>query len=392
MAHQTSFSEFAALAAPGGLSAEELRRYARQLVLPEVGLAGQERLKAARVLVVGAGGLGSPAALYLVAAGVGTLGLVEFDRVEPPDLHRQVLYATSDLGRAKLEAAAARLVALNPHVAIESHAVRLDVDEARRLVGQYDLVVDGSDNFSTRYAVNDACVLAGRPCVHGAVQRFVGQVGVFWAGRGPCYRCLFPEAPPAGLIPACAEGGVLGAVAGVVGSLQAGEALKLLLGAGEPLLGRLLVFDVLAGRVRELRVRRSATCPACGVAAVAVALAPEAEACGSAQRSGPAIDVEPADVARWLAAGRRLRLLDVRTPAEHALVHLPGSLLIPLDELPARLGELDPDQPLVVYCHYGPRSRAAVELLRARGLGETWNLAGGIDAWSSRVDPAVRRY
>jgi len=381
---------------PTSLAPEELRRYARQLVLPEVGLAGQERLRAGRVLVVGAGGLGSPVALYLAAAGVGTLGLVEFDRLEPSNLHRQVLYGQSDIGHPKLEAATARLLDLNPHLRLEPHALRLDAASARRVITEYDLVVDGSDNFPTRYAVNDACVAAGKPCVHGAVLRFSGQVSVFAPG-GPCYRCLFPEPPAAGLVPSCEEGGVLGAIPGVIGTLQATEALKLLLGVGEPLIGRLLLFDGLAGRFRELRAARDPACPACGEGAHPESLAAVEDTCAPAPRvgSGPdpeEIDVLPEDVAGWRASGRPVLLLDVRTPAEHALARIEGSTLLPLQELPARWRELDPEEPIVVYCHFGPRSRAAVEFLRQQGLRQVWNLAGGIDAWSDAVDPAVPRY
>lgn len=368
---------------------DELRRYGRQIILPEIGTAGQSRLRDARILVVGAGGLGSPAALYLAAAGVGTLGLVEFDVVDESNLHRQILYGTLDVGRAKIDAAAERLGAANPHVRIERHAIRLDVGNALELVAGYDLVVDGTDNFPTRYLINDACVRAGRPLIWGSVFRFEGQVSVFAAPDGPCYRCLFPEPPPPGLVPSCAEAGVFGALPGVVGSLQASQAIQWIAGIGEPLVGRLLLFDSLGGTFREVRLPKDPDCPRCAPGRRAAPLEAYVDAC---EIPGGVFELEPLDVARRLAAGEPLALVDVRQAFERELATLPGDLWIPLAELPQRLAELPSDRPLVVYCHVGGRSARAVEFLRRQGLARAYNLAGGIDAWAARVDPAIARY
>ena len=375
-----------------GLTDAELRRYGRHLVLPEIGREGQERLRAARVLIVGLGGLGSPASLYLAAAGVGTLGLVEFDEVDETNLQRQVLYGDPDLGRPKLEAALARLRATNPHVRLEPHAARLDARNALELVAAYDLVVDGSDNFPTRYLVNDACVLAQRPDVWGAVFRFEGQASLFAAPGGPCYRCLFPEPPPPGAVPSCAEAGVFGALPGIVGSIQATEAIKWITGAGEPLLGRLLVFDALAMSFREVRIPKSADCPVCSRRATRTELVAYDDACAIAPAEDVAFELEPREAARRLAAGEPLELVDVRLADERALAELPGALWIPLHELERRLDELPRDRTLVVFCHVGGRSAVAVDFLRRRGFPRAANLAGGIDAWSRQVDPAVPRY
>jgi adenylyltransferase/sulfurtransferase len=393
-------------------SPAELRRYARHLILPDFGVEGQRRLKAARVLLVGAGGLGSPAGLYLAAAGVGRLGLVDFDRVDESNLQRQVLYGQGDLGRPKVEAAAARLADVNREIEIVPHALRLDASNALDLVADYDVVVDGSDNFPTRYLVNDACVLAGRPNVYGSIFRFEGQVSVFWGERGPCYRCLFAEPPPPGLVPSCAEGGVLGVLPGVIGALQANEAIKLAAGIGEPMIGRLLLFDALRLSFREVRLEKNPACPVCsehptqtglidyeafcGVTAEGEAAAGEAgEAAGdgaAGDGDGLPFDVDPETLARWLAEGRELTLLDVRTPPEHAIARLPGSRLVPLQELARRWQELaDAPRPVVAYCHFGPRSEEATAFLRRHGI-PTVNLAGGIDEWSERVDPSVPRY
>src|SRR5687768_13833189 len=379
---------------PLQMSPEELRRYARHLILPEIGRAGQERLKAARVLLLGAGGLGAPAGLYLAAAGVGTLGVVDYDVVEESNLHRQVLFGQADVGRPKLAAALERLAAANPLVALEPHELRLDSANALDLIASYDLVVDGTDNFPTRYLVNDACVLAGKPDVYGAIARFEGQVAVFWGARGPCYRCLFPEPPPPGLVPSCAEGGVLGVLPGVIGSLQASEAIKLILGVGEPLIGRLLVFEALRARVHELRVRKDPACPVCSENPTLTALVDYERFCaGEPAAAAPSeLEIAPRQLAEWRAAGRDLLILDVRTPDEAALAALPGTLLLPLDELPRRLGELDPARPTVVHCHLGMRSLIATQLLREHGFANAWSLRGGIEAWSTEVDPTVPRY
>lgn len=380
-----------------GLGGDELRRYSRHLLLPEIGLAGQERLKSATVALVGLGGLGSPLALYLAAAGVGTLRLIEDDRVDSSNLQRQVLYGTAEVGRPKLAAACDRLRDLNPAVRLEPIGERLTAANAERVLAGAGVVCDGSDNFPTRYLVNDACVKLGIPSVYGSILRFEGQVSVFWGTPGPCYRCLFPQAPPAGSVPSCGEAGVLGVLPGVVGALQANEALKLVLGIGRTLLGRLLVFDALAARFRELALRRNPTCPTCSVPREGIELREEAPSCapGAEALPGPdpaAFDVEPREVEAWLRAGRRLVLLDVRTPEEHALSRLAGSRLVPLAALPARLGELDARDEIVAYCHYGPRSAYATQLLRGNGFARVWNLAGGIDAWSVDVDPTVPRY
>ncbi|KAB2951763.1 MAG: molybdopterin-synthase adenylyltransferase MoeB [Thermoanaerobaculia bacterium] len=374
------------------LSSAELRRYGRHLVLPEIGRAGQERLRSARVLIVGLGGLGSPASLYLAAAGVGTLGLVEFDQVDETNLQRQVLYGDPDLGRSKLAAALERLHAVNPHVRLEPHDGRLDVRNARALVAGYDLVLDGSDNFPTRYLVNDACVLEGRPDVWGAVFRFEGQASVFAAPGGPCYRCLFPEPPPPGAVPSCAEAGVFGALPGIVGSIQATEAIKWIAGAGEPLVGRLLVFDALAMSFREVRIPKSPDCPLCSERATQRGLVAYDDACATASGEEVDFDLEPREAARRLAAGEALELVDVRLEPERAIATLPGARWIPLHELEARLEELPRDRALAVYCHTGGRSAVAVDFLRRRGFARAANLAGGIDAWSRQVDPSVPRY
>ncbi len=370
------------------LSPAELRRYGRHLVLPEIGLAGQERLKAARVLLVGVGGLGSPAALYLAAAGVGTLGLIEFDLVDETNLQRQVLFGSSDVGRPKLEVARARLAEINPHVAIESHPARFDLDGALALVASYDLVLDGSDNFPTRYLVNDACVLAGRPDVWAAVHRFEGQLSIFAAPGGPCYRCLFPEPPPPGLVPSCAEAGVFGALPGILGSLQAAQAIQWIAGVGQPLVGRLLLFDSLAAVFREVRVPRSPDCPLCSDRPTQRGLVRYDDFCALPD----AFELETTEVARRLAAGETIELLDVRLPHEREIAALPATHWIPLHELGRRFSELSRDRPLVVFCHVGGRSAQAVEFLRGQGFARAYNLAGGVDAWSRLVDPSLPRY
>jgi adenylyltransferase/sulfurtransferase len=379
---------------PWTLSTAELARYGRQLVLPEVGRDGQERLKAARVLLVGAGGLGSPAALYLAAAGVGRLTLVDPDTVDRSNLHRQVLYGESDVGRPKLEAARARLADVNPHVRLEAVGERFSAGNAAALVADHDVVVDGTDNFTSRYLVNDACVLEGKPNVFGSVLRFEGQVSVFWAPRGPCYRCLFPEPPPPGLVPSCAEGGVLGVLPGVVGALQAAEVLKLILGVGEPLVGRFVVFDALALRFREVALATSPTCPICSERPTLTRLI-EVEAPCAAMAQGAEeerVDLTPQDLRLWQDESRSFVLLDVRTSREHALASIPGAVLIPLQELPARLAELPREGTIVVHCHHGQRSERAAAYLRGQGFTDVRNLLGGIDAWSCDVDPGVPRY
>jgi molybdopterin/thiamine biosynthesis adenylyltransferase/rhodanese-related sulfurtransferase len=383
------------LASPAGpLSAAELRRYGRHLVIPEVGTAGQERLKASRVLLVGAGGLGSPLALYLAAAGIGRLGMVDFDTVDESNLQRQVLYGESDVGRPKLEVAAERLREINPHCRVQPHAVRLDSSNALEVMAGYEVVVDGSDNFPTRYLVNDACVLAGKPNVYGSIFRFEGQVAVFWGSEGPCYRCLFPEPPPPGLVPSCAEGGVLGILPGVIGALQANETVKLLLGIGEPMVGRLLLFDALKMQFRELKLQKDPACPLCSESPTQRRLIDYEQFCGvaaAAEEGAGGADLEVEELAELQAQSRELTLLDVRTPQEHAICRLQGSQLIPIQVLAQRWQELDPAAEIVVYCHTGVRSAHATAFLRSHGL-EARNLIGGINAWSLRVDPSVPRY
>jgi adenylyltransferase/sulfurtransferase len=377
------------------VSQEELLRYGRHLILPEVGLQGQRRLKASSVLLVGAGGLGSPLALYLAAAGVGRLGIVDFDRVEESNLQRQVLYGTASLGRTKLEAAEARLADLNPHVKIEAHAARLTSANALDLVGRYDVVADGTDNFPTRYLVNDACVLLGKPNAYGSIFRFEGQASVFDARRGPCYRCLYPEPPPPGLVPSCAEGGVLGVLPGVIGMIQGVEILKLLLDLGETLIGRLLLFDALAMRFREVRLEKDPACPICGEQPTIRELIDYETFCGltpaPAAADAELFEIGPRELAAALERGE-VTLIDVREPHEYEITHIEGARLIPLGRLPERLGELDSSEEIVLHCHYGERSMRALEFLRQSGFRKLKNLRGGIDAWSREVDPEVPRY
>ena len=374
---------------------EELLRYSRHLILPEVGLRGQRRLKASSVLVVGAGGLGSPLALYLAAAGVGRMGIIDYDRVDETNLQRQVLYGQSSLGRAKLEAARERLSDLNPHVKLETRDVRLTSENALEIVKGYDVVADGSDNFPTRYLVNDACVLLGKPNAYGSIFRFEGQASMFDARRGPCYRCLYPEPPPPGLVPSCAEGGVLGVLPGVIGLIQGTEVLKILLELGETLVGRLLLFDALAMRFRELKFKKNPACPICGEHPTIRELMDYEAFCGltpvPAAAGAEAIEIGPRELAAALERGE-VKLIDVREPHEHEIAHLPGAMLIPLNHLPERLGELDTSDEIVLHCHYGERSLRALELLRQSGFKKLKLLRGGIDAWSREVDPTVPRY
>jgi adenylyltransferase/sulfurtransferase len=377
------------------VSREELLRYGRHLILPEVGLQGQRRLKGSSVLLVGAGGLGSPLALYLTAAGVGRIGIVDFDRVEESNLQRQVLYGAASLGRAKIEAAKARLADLNPHVQVEPHAARLTSANALDLVRRYDVVADGTDNFPTRYLVNDACVLLGKPNVYGSIFRFEGQASVFDARHGPCYRCLFPEPPPPGLVPSCAEGGVLGVLPGVIGLIQGIEILKLLLGLGETLIGRLLLFDALAMRFREVRLEKDPACPICGEQPTIRELIDYETFCGltpaPAAADAELFEIGPGELAAALEGGE-VTLVDVREPHEYEIAHIEGARLIPLGRLPERLGELDSSEEIVLHCHTGERSLRALEFLRQSGFRKLKNLRGGIDAWSREVDPEVPRY
>jgi adenylyltransferase/sulfurtransferase len=375
------------------LSHQELVRYSRHLLLEQVGVAGQQRLREARVLVVGAGGLGSPAALYLAAAGVGTIGIADGDALELSNLQRQVLHDTAAVGRPKVDSAAERIEALNPHVAVERIAERLDSSNALDLVGEYDAVVDGSDNFPTRYLVNDACVLTGTPNAYGAILRFDGQASLFVPGEGPCYRCLFAEPPPAGLVPSCAEAGVIGALPGIIGSIQAMEVIKRVLGVGESLVGRLLLVDAMRMRTREIAIRRDPRCPVCGDAPTVRELIDYEAFCGTGSSAGAGESVVTARaLAAELQSGTAPVLLDVREDWEWDLVHLDGAVHVPLGELPARLRQLDARAPLVTICHHGARSARAQELLRGAGFAQVRNLAGGIDAWAAEVEPGMTRY
>jgi molybdopterin/thiamine biosynthesis adenylyltransferase/rhodanese-related sulfurtransferase len=373
------------------LSPSELVRYARHLTLSEVGAAGQERLAAARVRLVGAGGLGSPAALYLAAAGVGTLGVVDGDAVELSNLQRQVLHGTAAVGRAKTESARERLADLNPHVRFEAHPVRLTSENALDILGRYDFALDGSDNFPTRYLVNDASVLLRKPYVYGSIFRFDGQVSVFAAPGGPCYRCLFAEPPPPDLVPNCAEAGVLGVLPGLIGSLQALEAIKLILGVGEPLVGRLLLVEALKVRFRELSVRRDPACAVCGDAPTVTALIDYEAYCGVGSGHDASEEVAATDLARRLTGSGGLLVVDVREPWEWEIAHIEGSRLVPLGELPDRLRELDPRAEIVTVCHKGTRSLMAQQLLQGAGF-QVRSLTGGIDAWAAEVEPGMARY
>jgi adenylyltransferase/sulfurtransferase len=384
------------------LSNDEVRRYSRHLIMPEVGVDGQRKLKAAKVLCVGAGGLGSPAALYLTAAGVGTLGLVDFDVVDMSNLQRQILYDTSDVGHPKLASARRRLTRLNPDVTVVEHETPLTSANALDIVRQYDLVVDGADNFPTRYLVNDACVLTGRPNVYGSIFRFDGQASVFATKGGPCYRCLYPEPPPPGLVPSCAEGGVLGVLPGLIGTIQATEAIKLILGTGESLAGRLLLFDALSMSVRTMKLRRDPGCPICGDHPTIKALIDYEQFCGvpaltqaAAPQPAAGGDTTVEQLKARLDRHEPVWILDVREPREFEICRIPGSTLIPLGELPKRLTEIPqgPDAPdVVVHCKMGGRSAKAVALLKEQGFTRVSNLAGGILAWIDRVDPTQPKY
>ena len=379
------------------LTHEEIQRYSRHLVMPEVGLDGQRRLKAARVLVVGLGGLGSPASMYLAAAGVGTIGLVDFDDVEFSNLQRQILHGTSDVGRPKLVSAYARLSALNPEVRLVPHDARLSSANALEIVRAYDIVVDGTDNFATRYLVNDACVLTGRPNVYGSIFRFEGQASVFAVRGGPCYRCLHPEPPPPGLVPNCAEGGVLGVLPGIIGTIQATEAIKLIAGIGEPLVGRFLIYDALRMRFRELALRRDPECPVCGDRPSIRELQDYARVCGDAAPAEPAgtmqdVDMTALELKAGLDRGDAPFLLDVREPRELAISRIEGAALIPLGDLPRRLAELPNDRDIVVICQSGARSARAVGFLRERGFHRARNLRGGMREWADPVDPTQAKY
>ncbi len=377
------------------LSTDEILRYSRHLILPDVGVLGQRRLKAARVLVVGAGGLGSPLALYLAAAGVGKLGLVDFDTVDLTNLQRQILHGTANVGRSKLASARERIADANPHVQLETYETRLTSANALEILRGYDLVVDGTDNFATRYLVNDACVLLGIPNVYGSIFRFEGQASVFATAEGPCYRCLYREPPPPGLVPSCAEGGVLGVLPGLIGVIQASETIKLILGIGQPLIGRLLLVDALGMKFRTLQLRRDPGCPACGTREIRELIDYEAF-CGvgsHGESPGEAVpEVTPVELAARIGRREDFDLLDVREPHEWAIGKLPGARLVPLGTLAEAVAALDPSRDVVVYCRAGVRGARAVRQLQANGFRRVANLTGGIIRWSDEVDPTVPKY
>jgi adenylyltransferase/sulfurtransferase len=382
------------------LSRDELIRFSRHLTLEEIGLQGQRRLKAARVLCVGAGGLGSPASMYLAAAGVGTIGLVDFDAVDATNLHRQLLYSVDDVGRTKLDAAAARLRGINPELTIHPHSVTLDASNALQLVSGYDVVIDGTDNFTARYLVNDACVMARKPNAWGSISRFEGQATVFSVENGPCYRCVHPEPPPPGLVPSCAEAGVLGVLPGIIGTIQATETIKLLLGIGEPLVGRFVIYDALRMRFRELKLARDPQCAVCGDSPTILELkayegycAPEADRLKPGPvESRPGADMTVRELKERMDRGDAPVILDVREPHEQAICRIPGSILIPSKQLSDRLRELDPGREVVVHCRSGGRSSRAVALMRDKGFKNARNLSGGVIAWVTEIDPSQPKY
>jgi molybdopterin/thiamine biosynthesis adenylyltransferase/rhodanese-related sulfurtransferase len=377
---------------PAALSKDEVLRYSRHLIMPEVGMEGQLKLKNAKILLVGTGGLGAPLGLYLAAAGVGRIGLVDFDVVDFTNLQRQVIHGTKDVGRKKLDSAADRMADINPFVQIDKYEVALTSDNALEILAPYDIVIDGTDNFPTRYLVNDACVILKKPNVYGSIFRFEGQSTIFSYPGGPCYRCLYPEPPPPGLVPSCAEGGVLGILPGTIGLIQATEAVKLILGIGEPLVGRLLLYDALAMRFRELRLRRNPDCPVCGDHPTITKLIDYQEFCGIPEAPAAVAEIAPLEVKAKLDRGENFQLIDVREPHEWQIGHIPGAKLIPLGELPKRVNELDSAVEIVAHCKSGVRSAKACDFLRQAGFKKVSNMSGGILAWSDKVDPSVPKY
>ena len=379
-------------------SNDEILRYSRHLILPEVNLEGQKKLKAARVLCIGAGGLGSPLAMYLAAAGVGTIGIVDFDVVDYTNLQRQIIHDTNDVGRLKMESARDTINDINPHVEVIGFEERFSSENAMRIVKDFDIVIDGTDNFPTRYLTNDVCVLLGKPNVYGSIFRFEGQASVFWAEHGPCYRCLYPEPPPPGLVPSCAEGGVLGVLPGIVGCLQANEAIKLILGVGNPLIGRLLLFNALKMQFRELRLQKDPSCPICGTNPSIHELIDYEEFCGIRGEETPPQEVDESEeiTVRELKSrmdrGDHLNVIDVREPHEYAIARIPGTKLIPLNQVEERAGELNSNEEIILHCRSGKRSADALNRLKAKGFRRLKNLKGGIAAWSDEIDPKVPKY
>jgi adenylyltransferase/sulfurtransferase len=379
------------------LTREEILRYSRHLIMPEVGIEGQQKLKDAGILLIGAGGLGSPLGLYLAAAGVGRLGLVDFDAVDFTNLQRQIIHRTEDVGRLKVESAQERIRSINPEVRVAAFNTKLSRENITDLIADYDVVIDGTDNFPTRYLVNDACVFQKKPNVYGSIFRFDGQATVFAPFQGPCYRCLYPEPPPPGMVPSCAEGGVLGVLPGIIGVIQATEAIKLIIGKGEPLIGRLLLYNALKMEFREVRLKRDPRCPVCGEAPTVKRLIDYDAFCGigrgaEAEAASSEHDLGPGEVQALLEREKQVVLLDVREPHEHDIVHIEGSTLIPLSELHLRANELDTADTIVTYCHHGQRSLQAIKTLERFGFKKLKHLRGGIDAWAAEVDPEMPRY
>ena len=381
------------------LSNEEIKRYSRHLIMPEVTIEGQKKLKAARVLAIGTGGLGSPLLSYLAAAGIGKLGIVDFDTVDYSNLQRQIIHSTSSIGKPKVLSAQERIHEINPYVEVQLYETALRSDNALDIIKDYDVVIDGTDNFPTRYLVNDACVLLNKPNVYGSIFRFEGQLTVFWASQGPCYRCLYPEPPPPGLVPSCAEGGVLGVLPGVIGVLQAIETIKIILGIGDLMIGRLLLFDALKMKFKELKLRKNPDCPICGNSPTIKELIDYEQFCGMPAIEGPSVEEEPivpeisvTQLNQRLHKKENFVLIDVREPHEFQICRIPNSRLIPLGELPSRIHELDSADEIVIHCKSGIRSAKAVQLLQQSGFRKIWNVKGGIEAWSDQIDPKVPKY
>ena len=378
----------------GGVSfsSGEFARYSRHIIMPEVGLEGQRKLKASSVLIVGAGGLGTPSATYLAAAGVGRIGIVDFDTIERSNLHRQILYSEQDIGKSKADVARERLLQVNPNVRIELHKVRLDSSNALKILKEYDVILDGTDNFPTRYLVNDACVLLGKPNVYASIFRFEGQASVFYAKQGPCYRCLYSEPPPPGLVPSCAEGGVLGVLPGIMGSIQAAEAIDLILGRGTPLVGRLLLFNALDMKFEELKLRKNPDCLICGPNPKIKELIDYEAFCGIEEELTPELEVSVQTLNQLINQKKEVVVLDVREPFEYEICHIEGARMIPLGQLPERANELDTAEQIIVHCHTGVRSAQAVRFLQGLGFKKVKNLKGGIKAWAEEIDPTMQTY